>query len=122
MPVASAATIETGEVDERPPSAGDHLGRCAVERDPSRAPRRVEVGWHLHLHAPGRHVDDDGVVARGQHEDVGEATAQDRRSRPGGLTVAHCDVALERDAGEDGPVGQAGQQPGRQLVGARPRQ
>jgi hypothetical protein len=109
---------ETGEVDERTPSAGDHGGRCTVERDPSRAPRRVEVRWHLHLHAPGRHLDDDGVVARGQHEDVGEAAAQDRRRRPGGLTVAHRDVGLERHAGADGPVGQPGQQSGRHLVGA----
>ena len=49
--------------------------------------------------------------------DVGEAAAQDRRRRPGGLTVAHRDVGFERHTGEDGPVGQSGQQPGRHLVG-----
>ena len=109
---------EAGQVDEHLAPAGDDVRGRTVERDAGGAPGRIEIAGHLHRHAGMRRLDDDGVVARGEDEDVGEATAQDRRRRPGGRTAGHGDVGRERDAAEGGPVGQSRQQPGRQLVGS----
>ena len=74
------------------------------------------------LTPPADRLDDDGVVARRQDEHLGEAAAQDRRRRPGGPCRRDTVMSdVERDAAEDGPVGQTGQQPCRQLVASRRR-
>ena len=85
---------EPGQVDQHPPPAGD-APRAGAPSSVTRAARRV--GSRLRRHArrctpPADVVDDDGVVARGQDEDLGEATAQDRRRRPGGRASRHRDV------------------------------
>ncbi len=107
---------ETGQVDEHLSPTGQDVRGRTIERDAGGPPGGIEVARHLHGHTPARRVDDDGVVTRGEDEQVGEATAQDRRRRPGGRTPGHGDVARERDATEDGSVGQARHEPRGQLA------
>ena len=92
-------------------------GGRAVEGDARGTPGRVEVARHLDGDAAARCLDDDDVVARGEHEQVGEAAAQDRRRRSGGRARGHGDIGGERDAGGDRSVGQAGQELRRHLLG-----
>ena len=117
MPTASAAVMRRARSTRtrRPPgitSAGAPDSTTAVA-----APRQVEVVRDLHHDATRSNVHDDGVVTRGEDEQMGEATAQDRRSRAGGLAVRHRDVRRQRDAAEDRAVGQPGQEARRQRTG-----
>ncbi len=108
---------EPRQVDQHLPPPGDHPHRRTVERHPGGAPGRVEVGRYVDGDAARRRVDHDGIVARRQHENVGEAAAQDRRRRPGGPPVAHRDVGRQPHASEHRSVGQPAQQACRQVVG-----
>ena len=116
--------MHAGQVDQRPPRRRGSP-RPARRRACTRAaaPGRVEVGRaRSTLTPPAADVDHDDVVARRQHEHVGQAAAQHRRQpsrRPSPPATVMSDV--ERDAAEDRPVGQAGQQRAPQRVGARPR-
>ena len=112
---------QAGQVDQDAPPAGDHLGRRTRQRDARAAPCRVEVVRNVHHHAARSDVDHDDVVPRGEDEQMGEATAQDRRSRAGGLAVRHRDVRRQRDRAEDRAVGQSGQQARRAAHRARQR-
>ena len=84
----------------------------------TRAVRRVgsRLARHLDADPARRRVHHDGVVARRQHEHVGEATAQYRRRRPGGRAPRHRDVRRQRDTAAGRPVGQARQPLRLQLV------
>ena len=101
MPTASAAVMRRARSTRtrRPPG----ITSAGAPDSTTRALRRV--GSRLSgtsTVTPARaDLDDDDVVACGQDEHMGEAAAQDRRSRPGGLAVRHRDVRRQRDAAED---------------------
>ena len=122
MPTASARDDEAGQVDEDAPPAGDHLGRRARQHDRARcaASGRGWPGPRPPRHPPRRRRR-WRRRPRARTSTMGEATAQDRRSRPGGLAVRHRDVgrrARRRRGPSRRPARAAGAPPAHR---ARPR-
>ncbi len=89
-----------------------------MQPHPPRAPRGIEVVRNLHRHTAAAAVQHQHVVPRGDQQQLGQSRAQHDPGITAGDPVLDPYVAVEADAGGDGAVDQARQQPRLLLVAA----
>ena len=89
-----------------------------VQADASGTTSRIEVAGHLDRHTGAVAFEQQHVVARGDQQQLGKPGAQHDSGIAAGHAVGDPHLAVQPDAGGDGSVDQAGQQPRLLFAGA----
>ena len=100
-----------GDVDQRLGGAGQYLGRGTIECHSGGAAAGVEVGRGGDGNARSRAIDEHHVVAHAGHDELGEFATEHGNGAAHGA-ARHRQRGVERHAGHERTIGQAGQQAG----------
>ena len=109
---------QTGDVEQLARRARQHLRRGAVERHATGAPGRVEVGRVLDRDAVRLRLDDGHVLADRDEQQVRERRAEHCARCPVEPALAELDAAAQGHRARGRAVGEPGEEPLLQVVGA----